>query len=184
VRGAAAERASEFEIVRAAITAIRQVRADYNIPPGKLLDVVIIGQNSLANDVMIEESALIGRLARATITTQKAPEMPGRGGDNWAPSLLARVRVPEGSADMLLSDGSHVIVQLAGTIDVAKECAKASDELTQLEKQLLSLEQRLGNESFTARAKPEVVESERRKLGEWRTRREQLAAKKKALCGD
>ncbi len=69
-------------------------------------------------------------------------------------------------------------------LDIGKECAKLGDELSQLEKQLASLEQRLGNENFTARAKPEVVESERKKLGEWRTRREQLAAKKRALCGD
>ncbi len=151
--------------MREAVTAIRQVRADYNIPPGKIIDAVLVGANAAARTVLTEESALIGRLARANVSVVASP--------------------PSGAAaHVLLSDGSQAIVPLAGTVDVGKECAKLGDELSQLEKQLANLEQRLGNENFTARAKPEVVESERKKLGEWRTRREQLAAKKKALCGD
>jgi valyl-tRNA synthetase len=165
VRGADRRRATEFEIAREAVTAIRQVRADYNIPPGKLIDAVLVGTTTTEHTVLKEESALIGRLARATISVAGAP--------------------PAGAAaHVLLSDGSQVIVALAGTVDVNKECAKLGDELANLEKQLANLEQRLGNENFTARAKPEVVESERKKLGEWKTRRAQLAAKKKALCGD
>jgi hypothetical protein len=41
----------------------------------------------------------------------------------------------------------------------------------------------LRNENFLARAKPEVVEAERLKEGEWAARRELLADKVRALCG-
>jgi hypothetical protein len=41
---------------------------------------------------------------------------------------------------VLLSDGSHVVVPLAGAIDVEKECARLGGDLAQLEKQLASLE--------------------------------------------
>lgn len=157
-------RAAEFELAREAVTAIRQIRADYNVPPGKPVDAVIVSASAAARAVLTEESALAGRLARAAITVTAA-----------APS--------GGAAHLLLSDGTQVIVPLAGAVDLGKECKKLGDELVQLEKQLTSLEQRLANENFTARAKPEVVDAERRKLGEWRTRREQLAAKKKSLCG-
>jgi valyl-tRNA synthetase len=74
-------------------------------------------------------------------------------------------------------------VLLAGLVDVAKECARVSSDLAQLEKQLGALEQRLANESFVSRARPDVVESERKKLEEWSARREQLTSKKRALCG-
>ncbi len=164
-RGIDSKRATEFELAREAVTAIRQVRADYNIPPGKTIEAVLVGANASARTILTEESALIGRLARANVSVSASP-------------------LSGAAAHVLLSDGSQAIVPLAGTVDVGKECAKLGDELSQLEKQLANLEQRLGNENFTARAKPEVVESERKKLGEWRTRREQLAAKKKALCGD
>ena len=39
------------------------------------------------------------------------------------------------------------------------------------------------NENFIARAKPEVVDAERRKEAEWSARREQLSAKVASLCG-
>jgi valyl-tRNA synthetase len=83
-----------------------------------------------------------------------------------------------------LPDGSEAVVLLAGLVDLEKECARVSSELAQLEKQLASLQQRLANDSFVSRAKPEVVEAERTKLGEWTARREQLAGKKRTLCGD
>ena len=41
----------------------------------------------------------------------------------------------------------------------------------------------LANEKFVAKAPADVVESERRKLGEWSARREQLRDKVQTLCG-
>ena len=90
---------------------------------------------------------------------------------------------PDAAAHAVLSDGSQVIVPLAGAIDVARECERLRAELAQLEGQRSGLEQRLGNERFLTRAKPDVVEGERRRLRELGTRREQLAAKVQALCG-
>ena len=146
--GAPRPRALQFEIARAAVSAIRQIRAEYNVTPGKMVEVVAIGRDASARAVLAEESALIGRLARATISTSDA--------------------TPSGAAaHALLPDGSEVVVLLAGLVDLDKECARVSTELAQLEKQLGALEQRLANESFTSRAKPEVVEAERTKLGEW-----------------
>ncbi|HEY9450098.1 MAG TPA: hypothetical protein VIQ60_10100, partial [Gemmatimonadaceae bacterium] len=80
-------------------------------------------------------------------------------------------------------DGSHITVPLAGVVDLERECARLSGDLERLEKQLVGLAQRLGNEKFTTRAKPEVVEAERRKYEEWSARREQLRGRVKALCG-
>ena len=72
--------------------------------------------------------------------------------------------------------------RLEGVIDVGKECTRLRSELSALEKQLGGLRQRLGNEQFVSRAKPEIVEAERRKEVEWHARREQLRAKVHALC--
>jgi valyl-tRNA synthetase len=116
--------------------------------------------------VLEEERALIGRLAdRSTITIADAPPA-------------------EAAANQMLSDGSHVLLPLAGMVDVAKECAKFRSELAGLKKQLDALRGRLGNENFLSRAKPDVVESERQKEREWSARRDQLEQKVRALCGD
>jgi valyl-tRNA synthetase len=114
--------------------------------------------------VLREESALIGRLARAAITVGAAPAAP--------------------AAQKVLAGGAEAFVLLAGIVDLEKECRRAREELTGLDKQLGGLRQRLANESFLARAKPEVVDAERLKEREWGARREQLARKVASLCGE
>ncbi|HEY7860479.1 MAG TPA: valine--tRNA ligase [Gemmatimonadaceae bacterium] len=162
--GAPRARSASFELAREAVSAIRQIRAEYNVAPGKNVEALLVGRDDRARAVLAEESALVGRLARATVTVG---------------AQAAR----EAAAHALLPDGSEVSVLLAGLVDVAKECARVSSDLAQLEKQLGALEQRLANESFVSRARPDVVESERKKLEEWSARREQLTSKKRALCG-
>ena len=162
--GALRARATSFELAREAVSAIRQIRAEYNVTPGKLVEAVVTGRDDRAAAVLAEESALIGRLARATVA--------------------AGAHAPQGAAaHALLADGSEVSVMLAGLVDLAKECARVSADLAQLEKQLGALERRLANERFVSRARPDVVEGERKKLGEWSARREQLTSKKRTLCG-
>jgi valyl-tRNA synthetase len=157
--------AAEFELVRDAVSALRQLRGEYNIAPGKTLAAIIVPSPD-ARAVLPGEAMLIGRLAKCTITMGDA-----------APT-------GEAAAHQVLADGSEVILPLAGTIDVAKECARLRQELAALEKQLGALRQRLANENFVSRAKPEIVDAERQKEREWSARCDQLAAKVKTLCGN
>ena len=110
-----------------------------------MVEAVLIGRDAArAVACSPRRARLIGRLARATISA-------------------VHTRRPAGAAaHALLPDGSEVVVLLAGLVDLEKECARVSTELAQLEKQLGALEQRLANESFVSRAKPEIVEAERR----------------------
>ena len=157
------EAMSLFDVVREAVTALRQVRSDYAIAPGKSLDAVIRSPRNEA--LFVAHGGLVGRLARAAVRV---------GGIDGA----------TGAAHVLLTDGSEVIVPLGGLVDLSRECGKLRSELDQLEVQLHSLSQRLRNEGFTSRAPASVVEAERKKEEEWRRRREHLADKVKALCGD
>jgi valyl-tRNA synthetase len=151
--------------VRSAVDALRQLRGEYNITPGKQLSAIVVPSPN-AQTVLAAEAGLIGRLTKCTV------------------SVAAAAPTGETAAHQVLADGSEVIVPLAGTIDIAKECARLQQELAGLEKQLGGLRQRLANENFVSRAKPEIVEAERQKEREWSARREQLAAKVKTLCGN
>jgi valyl-tRNA synthetase len=153
---------ASFDLVREAVSAIRQIRSDYAIPPGKSIDVIV---QSRANAALFTEHApLVGRLSRATVTV----------GGHAAGA---------GAAHSVLADGTEVIVPLGGLVDLTKECGKLRAELEQLETQLAVLSKRLGNNGFTSRAPAAVVEGERKKEEEWTKRREQLSEKVKALCG-
>ncbi len=156
------ESIARFDLVRDAVGAVRQIRSDYAIPPGKSIDAVI---RSPANaGIFTDHARLIGQLARATVKVGASP-------------------TEAAAAHSVLTDGSEIVVPLGGVVDLAKECGKLRGELEQLETQLESLSKRLRNDGFTSRAPAAVVESERKREDEWMKRREQLATKVKALCG-
>jgi valyl-tRNA synthetase len=153
--------AVEFDRVRDAITAIRQIRADYNVPPGTVVDAVIVPS---VPDTYRDGSELIARLSRARVTVGMRP------GGNTA-------------AHAVLTDGSEVVVPLADLVDVRRECARLREELDQLVRHLTALEQRLEDQRFTSRAPAQVVEAERQKQRDWSARRGQLEQKVRTLCG-
>jgi valyl-tRNA synthetase len=151
-----------FDLVCDAVRAVRQIRSDYAIPPGKQIDVVI--QSRAHAPLFDDHGALIGRLSRSAVKV---------GGQS----------AEAGAAHAVLVDGSEVIVPLGGLVDLSKECGKLRAELEQLEIQLGALSKRLQNEGFTKRAPANVVEAERKKEQDWTKRRQQLAEKVTALCG-
>ena len=155
--------ATEFNTVIEVVNAIRRLRADYAITPGKNVSCTIVPSPGSAK-VAADEAALIGRLARADAMIASSP-----------PS--------EAAAHSVTSDGTQVVLSLAGVVDVERECARLKTELASLDKQLESLRGRLQNENFLSRAKPDIVEAERQKEREWSSRRELLADKVRALCG-
>jgi valyl-tRNA synthetase len=77
----------------------------------------------------------------------------------------------------VLSDGSELFVDLGGSVDVALECRRLSEERTRLETQLDALSAKLANEDFVSRAPPDVVAREREKQLAWRAQRDALASK-------
>ncbi len=156
-------RALEFELVREAVSATRQIRSEYNVAPGSVIDAVLASDDRRVRAVFTEEDALIGFLARARV--QVAEEPP-----------------PGAAATVVLSGGAQLVVPLAGIIDVDKECTRLGTELSQLDKQLAALRARLSNEGFTTRAPAPVVEAERHKEREWSVRRDRLARKVETLC--
>ncbi|HJR67124.1 MAG TPA: valine--tRNA ligase [Gemmatimonadaceae bacterium] len=165
----------EFEEVRAAVTTIRRLRAEYAVPPGTVVEVALsppahaagigLADGQWAETVLREEASLIGRLTRSRVTIV-----------GLAPTGAA--------AHAVLPSHWSVVVPLEGLIDVGRECERQRGELANLEKQLTSLGARLENANFLSRAKPEIVEAERAKHREWSARRVVLAEKVKALCGD
>jgi valyl-tRNA synthetase len=150
-----------FALAQEAVVAIRQLRADYGVPAGQWVDVVVVAPAE-GREALAAQAPMVAGLARARLATADAP--------------------PAGaSAQALLRDGVELCIPLAGMVDLDKERARLATELAELERHLTALEGRLANEKFTAKAPPALVEAERGKAAEWRGRRDQLAAKLAAL---
>ncbi|MDB4875756.1 MAG: Valyl-tRNA synthetase [Gemmatimonadetes bacterium] len=167
-RGAKQSRAAqEFEQVREVVLAVRQIRGDNAVAPGKMIEVLVRPSGADGGELrtlLEQELATIGRLTRSE--TRIVDD------------------VPEGAAaHAVIGGGTEVIVPLAGLIDVEKECARLRGEVAELEKQILSREGRLNNAKYVERAPEQVVANDRAILQEMKTKREQLVDKVRSLCG-
>jgi len=157
------EAEARFATVQDAITAIRNIRAEYRVSPKTQLGVVVTGRTPEARRAFEGERDTISRLAQI-----RALRLDGR-------------RASDAGAHAVLADGSEVFVALVDAIDVQQECRRLSGELTRLDQQLVGLTGKLTNQQFVARAPAEVVAKEREKERAWRDQRQALADKLKSL---
>ena len=149
----------EFERVRECVVALRAMRAQYAVPPGRTIHAVVV--STPAPELYTSEAALIGQLERATLTVGGRADGP--------------------AAHALLPDGSDLVLSLGGLVDVEGERRKLELEMAQLESQLSALRGRLSNESFISRAPAHIVEAERSKERDWAARVDGLRKKVHSL---
>ena len=139
------EAEARMEIVMSAITGIRNIRGEMNIPPSMSLEVRVQSSDEKIRSLMEAEKALICELARLkSITVEKPGEKPK-------------------SAATAIIDKAVIFVSLEGIIDFGKEAQRLEKELAKLEKEIEGVSKKLHNEDFLSKAKPDVVEKVKEK---------------------
>jgi valyl-tRNA synthetase len=139
------DREAEAEIgwVIDLITAIRSVRAEMNIPPATLIELVLAGASAETRARAPRWSDVVKRMARLS-------------GISFAD------RAPEGAVQLVVR-GEVAALPLKGVIDLAAERARLDKEIAKADADIKRAEAKLSNEKFVANAKEEVVEEEREK---------------------
>ena len=66
-----------------------------------------------------------------------------------------------------VAHGVEVYIPLAGLVDLDKEIARLQRDVVAVSKELERLHGKLANESFLAKAPPEVVDKDRKKRRSW-----------------
>ncbi|ENL3561531.1 valine--tRNA ligase [Yersinia enterocolitica] len=137
---------SDLEWIKQTIIAVRNIRAEMNIAPGKPLEVMLRGANAEAQRRVLENQSFIQSLARLSSLTL-LPE-----GDKGPVSVTKLV------------EGAEVLIPMAGLIDKATELERLAKEVTKLEAEIERIEGKLSNEGFVARAPEAVVAKERERM--------------------
>ncbi len=137
---------NDLEWIKQAITAVRNIRAEMNIAPSKLLEVLLRNCNPDAERRVQENQSFIQRLARL----ESIALLPA--GDKGPLSVTKLV------------DGAELLIPMAGFIDKDAEIARLSKEMGKLDAEIASIEGKLSNEGFVARAPEAVVAKERERL--------------------
>jgi valyl-tRNA synthetase len=153
---AAAARA-ELDWVVALIGEVRAVRAEMRVPPSVLAPILLRDADAEALGRVARWIEAIRRLARASDVGPMAGE------------------VPKGAAQAVLG-GITIVLPLAGLIDLSAERARLERDRARALEEAAKVSAKLANESFVARAKPEVVQENRDRLAGFQAEADRLAS--------
>ena len=139
---------AQMESVMEAIRAIRARRTEMNVPPSKKAALFIL---SAKKQIFAEGEGFLQRLAYADEVSMLDAEPANLDGMVTITTADAKLYIPMGQL-----------------VDVEKEIARITKELDNAKKFLASLEGKLSNEKFVARAPEAVVNAEREKAAKHR----------------
>ncbi|WP_233972782.1 valine--tRNA ligase [Pectobacterium versatile] len=137
---------NDLEWIKQAIIAVRNIRAEMNIAPGKPLEVLLRDVTAEAQRRVEENRSFIQTLARLESITL----LPAGG---KGPVSVTK-----------LIEGAELLIPMAGLIDKAAELDRLTKEVAKIEAEIERIESKLSNEGFVARAPEAVVAKEREKL--------------------
>ncbi|MBP9035620.1 MAG: class I tRNA ligase family protein, partial [Pseudomonadales bacterium] len=153
---------ADIEWLKQAIVAVRNIRGELNIAPGRQLPLLARNGTDEDRRRMTEHRELLHALAKLESSC-------------W----LEGTDAPPAAAQVV--GQLELLVPLAGLIDVAAERGRLAREADKLGKETERLAARLDNPGFTAKAPAEVVARERARLAEISAQRDTLLAQLESL---
>ena len=135
-----------MERVIAAIRALRNVRAQMNVPPSKKAKLYVVSE--YADSFNADTAVFFTKLASASEV------------------VLVDSYDADGSVSVV-SEGAKLYIPMAEIVDLEKERARLEKEKENAEKEIARVNGKLSNASFTDKAPAAVVEAERAKLAKY-----------------
>jgi valyl-tRNA synthetase len=152
----------EIEFLQGMVTAVRNLRVESKIAPGRAVPVVIRGDAGQLDLVEKLENQLRPLARIETLTLSR---------DGSRPKVAASA----------VTGGAEVFLPLEGLIDLDEERARLAREAEKLLGDLDGVKRKLRNQDFLAKAKPEVVEKEHARLTQLEETLEKLKKAQQSL---
>ena len=130
---------TSFEFTADVISGIRTIRKDKNIPFKETIDLKVLNNEKVTTYF----DTIIMKLGNVADLSYVAEQVNG--------ALSYRVK------------SNEYFIPVGGNVDLDAEINKLEEELKYMQGFLKSVQVKLSNEKFVANAKPEIVESERKK---------------------
>lgn len=137
---------ARMDLLMDVIRAIRNIRGELDLPPGKRIRVVL--------DCKSPESVLAIETGQAYIKSLARVD-----------SLEFGVGIEHpAQASTQVAGNVEVLIPLADLVNVEEESARLEKEIQKVEKDVVFFAKKLSNEKFVANAPPQVLEKDRSKL--------------------
>ena len=143
------------ETIKEAVRAIRTVRTDMNVPPGRKATVYVVSAKQEVRDIFENGKVFFATLARAGEVHVQAD----------------KAGIGEDAVSAMIHEAA-IYLPLADLVDIGKEIERLTQEKARLEKELNRSHGMLSNERFISKAPASKVEEEKAKLAKY----EQLMA--------
>ncbi len=137
----------DFDWLMGLIGNVRALRVEMNVSPAAQVPLFLRDADRKTVDRLERYRDFICRLARA----EKVEILKGES--------------PKGAAQLVIGEAT-LLMPLEGIIDVAQERQRLQKELDRTIAESRKIEQKLGNEQFLAKAKPEIIDEQRERLAD------------------
>jgi len=136
-----------FESFQAAIRAVRNARAEYEVEPGKKIAATVVTSSPSLCEFFnqeIESLALLAKLDKEQLSVTQG-------------NVRAEGKTDAQQIELVVKEGLEVILPLSGLFDPAKEIDRLEKQASKILKELEGLSSRLSNKNFVDKAPKHVV---------------------------
>ncbi|MCC3375754.1 valine--tRNA ligase [Cohnella sp. REN36] len=156
---------AEMGLLMDAIRAVRNVRAEVGVTPGKKIEMLAKPTTAASESILRRNEEYLRRFCNTSQLT------------------LDAALTPPDKAMTAIVTGLEIYLPLAGLIDIGQEIARLEKELATLNQEVERVEKKLANEGYIAKAPAHVVEQERAKGQDYRDKRDKVLARIAELRG-
>jgi len=156
---------AEMNLLMDIIRAVRNIRAEVNVPMGKKVELVVRAANAEALSILQRNEAYVSRFCNTSSLAMGA-DLPH----------------PEKAMTAVVT-GAELFLPLAGLIDISQEVARLEKEIQTLTAEVERVDKKLANEGFVAKAPAKVIEEEKAKRSDYADKREKVLARLAELKG-
>lgn len=156
---------SDLEWIKQVVIAVRTIRGEMKIAPGKLLKVFLRGASVDAQRRINDNLSVILTLARLDSITM----------------LASSEKIPVSMTQLL--DGAELLIPMAGLINQQIELDRLTKKVARISAEISRIEGKLGNEKFICRAPKAVVVKERKKLKRYQQSKMKLLEQQISIAG-
>ncbi|WP_409341686.1 valine--tRNA ligase [Paenibacillus sp. MBLB4367] len=155
----------EMELLMDAIRAVRNIRAEVNVPMSKKVELLIKPANADTLAILQSNEEYVKRFCGTSLL-----------------EIDSALQPPDKAMSAVVT-GAELYFPLAGLIDIGQEVARLEKELQTLHGEVERIEKMLANENFVSKAPAKKIEDEKAKLADYSDKRDKVIARIAELKG-
>lgn len=155
----APEAVKEMNLLMDIIRAVRNVRAEVNVPMSKKVELLVKSADAQSDAIIRKNEDYIKRFCNTSHL-----------------EVSLDLTAPDKAMTAIVT-GAELYLPLAGLIDIAQEVERLEKEVKHLRSEVERVDKKLSNEGFVAKAPAKVIEEERAKQKDYSEKLEKVLAR-------